>query len=1112
MKKRLIKSIFLIKPSIVLAAAVLTAASLLSPATEAAADPTYLMPTGPGGGQPDDGIQPFDPNPAAPGSLTRRFLTYGVDSDLTTIPLKTLRITNNTDQTVYPIMRDPNSNKLESNKTVGLYDPYDPVDKEYRGYIGYKQDGKYYFGLKKGESILVSVPLVFWNGARIGIGTDGKYVAPTGDPNPLRYRANSQRSITETPTGGDTISNGVVMWYRAEIAEAPNDDTEDQLAEWTIRDHVYLVNPKITAKTNSEIPDNQLVTLINYDVSNVDNLYLPLAMAANDVWVVPQKSGPPPNPNRNGWQPGSVPDVYGWTGAINTIKFLQDHIREFTADNNQLLGEYFGSKKQGWPFYNIPNPTNDPNAPRKIPSGANVFAQSPLKAVPSSYGNGEWQNDKYMLSSGGTDPIKVSIGNSITVNPAGSTTLNVNEVDPEIKEKIAAIKVGDIVIGRPAPNVTNPIQDGTTVMAVKPPSGNPLKYTVELSKPLIAPSGSCTFEFTRPVSDYASEAMIRLWYSWAQYYLAHWKDRTPGAPTGPTPITGSIEKNTATMRFDRAHPELVEGMAITGPGLDDAMTEDGPHQGDAVILQITTDKKSVILSQVANQTSTNGRFSVRPPQSLLWTPTKEGDPGYPLIGDQFQFSNEPAWHSPYEFSQQVYLIMASMNQIGRPNNDSVSKYMQDIVGANMGFIFTNQAKLTDDGKMVTALIRDMIKSVLRGVWDFTKFPDNVDDHGNHLTWYPDPKEHRGNQRFNVFNLDPFVWFVHVQLGFSGYGFSVDDDTADVGAGGASQLQLTVTGTGGLKNLNPWTIQAPYGPVKNVRLEYSGKSVDCRPDCRPSGNNGDTLFNAIENVSNDRTRPIKITTKGQHHLSNGDTVVIDQVNGDDAANGRFKINNVTSNTFELFDAATGKTPVFPTGDYTGGGRWSYPLHPYIDSGADLTKVFYRVTGDDALGTFQGTLVSANGVDRNKKNGKKFRVWRLGRQNVGRLLLDADLTDADGTPLPAGTYNFTFFGVAETDGVPGGAPPDCSSFADLKHALRETNLKPEVKKALRSTLRAAASALTQGDMEAAEDDWAAFTKRLRKLEHSGQLDSATASCMTESAKAFMLKSGRQLAEQQ
>ena len=72
----------------------------------------------------------------------------------------------------------------------------------------------------------------------------------------------------------------------------------------------------------------------------------------------------------------------------------------------------------------------------------------------------------------------------------------------------------------------------------------------------------------------------------------------------------------------------------------------------------------------------------------------------------------------------------------------------------------------------------------------------------------------------------------------------------------------------------------------------------------------------------------------------------------------------------------------------------------------------MTGDDALGTFQGTLVSANGVDRNKKTGSNFESggWadRSLTSAVGRLLLDADLTDADGVPLPAGTYTFTFFG--------------------------------------------------------------------------------------------------------
>ena len=265
-------------------------------------------------------------------------------------------------------------------------------------------------------------------------------------------------------------------------------------------------------------------------------------------------------------------------------------------------------------------------------------------------------------------------------------------ISTRTREKIAFLQVGYLVKGLPPdqPPTPNPIQEGTTILKIIDRAAG----TVKLSKPLLASSMNCAFEFTRPVDDYASDAMIKLWYSWAQYYLAHWKDRTPGAPTAPTPITGSIEKNTATMTFNQAHPELVEGMAVTGPGLDDAQTEKGRHQGDALILQITTNKKSVILSQVADNASTSGPFTVCPPQSLLWTPTTEGEPGYPLIGDKFKFSDEPPWHNPYEFSQQVYLIMASMNQIGQPNNDSVSKFMQDVVGANMGFIFTNQAKLT----------------------------------------------------------------------------------------------------------------------------------------------------------------------------------------------------------------------------------------------------------------------------------------------------------------------------------------------------------------------------------------------------------------------------------
>ncbi len=113
--------------------------------------------------------------------------------------------------------------------------------------------------------------------------------------------------------------------------------------------------------------------------------------------------------------------------------------------------------------------------------------------------------------------------------------------------------------------------------------------------------------------------------------------------------------------------------------------------------------------------------------------------------------------------------------------------------------------------------------------DFTQFPDEIIK--GERTWYPNPADKHGGQMFNVFNLDPYVYFVHAVLGFSGYGFSLDDDTSDIGAGGASHLQLSVTNTGGLINTNPWVIQAPYGPVKNMMLSYSGRRDQWRHHSR-----------------------------------------------------------------------------------------------------------------------------------------------------------------------------------------------------------------------------------------------------------------------------------------
>lgn len=61
-------------------------------------------------------------------------------------------------------------------------------------------------------------------------------------------------------------------------------------------------------------------------------------------------------------------------------------------------------------------------------------------------------------------------------------------------------------------------------------------------------------------------------------------------------------------------------------------------------------------------------------------------------------------------------------------------------------------------------------------------------------------------------------------------------------------------------------------------------------------------------------PIVITTSAAHNLVTGQTVVIENVKGNTAANGTFAITVVTSTTFSL----TGSTG---NGTYTGGGKFT-----------------------------------------------------------------------------------------------------------------------------------------------------------------------------------------------
>src|SRR5262249_20084505 len=91
---------------------------------------------------------------------------------------------------------------------VSLYDPKDPMNQGYRGYIGYAvmdqitKKETTYRGLPAHPKITFQVPLVFGDGGRIFIGTNGAKPLNAGAPaDPLQdnnlwnYDANAPRKV-----------------------------------------------------------------------------------------------------------------------------------------------------------------------------------------------------------------------------------------------------------------------------------------------------------------------------------------------------------------------------------------------------------------------------------------------------------------------------------------------------------------------------------------------------------------------------------------------------------------------------------------------------------------------------------------------------------------------------------------------------------------------------------------------------------------------------------------------------------------------------------------------------------------------------------------------------
>jgi hypothetical protein len=128
--------------------------------------------------------------------------------------------------------------------------------------------------------------------------------------------------------------------------------------------------------------------------------------------------------------------------------------------------------------------------------------------------------------------------------------------------------------------------------------------------------------------------------------------------------------------------------------------------------------------------------------------------------------------------------------------------LANIIGGNLG-----SNHLPNANPVVVVALTNMSKSELRGVPDFTS-----PLYSNPEQWYADPALPAGGQTYNVFNLDPFVWFIPEKLGLSAYSFSLDDDVGNVQGGGATQVDFSIGGLGGLPNKDPYTPTSQWGVV------------------------------------------------------------------------------------------------------------------------------------------------------------------------------------------------------------------------------------------------------------------------------------------------------------
>jgi hypothetical protein len=824
----------------------------------------------------------------------------GIPSPAAAGAMKTITLTNYATNTIYPFLRTSNDGQDPNDSHNGFYDPQDLQHKEFREYLGYSNsNGSKFLGLPPGATITFQVPLVLWDGDNISLVTDGTYLTASGNApgsKIFNYNDSAKISIAGSTPVSNTIwvqsssnypsgESPLVMFYFDDGAPTtvPN-DAPAQLAELTFRDP-YLKN--FIDDSFQSFPE------INYDLSYVNTLVAPAAMEASNV---PITSGAVQSGNLVYYPPN---EDFGWHGSSQGTATFDPLIASFVNNKGAAsIGQYFGGK--GWPQYFNPNQSD-----YIIPSGANVFDNSPLVATnaPTPVNVSNYDNNRWLLSSSGGGVITAMAGGNILTDPnatrlpllfndqnqrnlfvqninsmeASKQTINltISTSDPKYQGVLGMFErydpsssvssytvtqggtgyssktyvkivggggtgaMGDVHVenGVVTSIGLNPAHAGTgytsppQVQIIDPTgSGKGAAATatitggsaiVQLANGRTLPTGvGMSYVFQRTGSDYASTDITNLWYSWAQYYVNQYNNFAPESAQGSLvykPIGTGPNLLTNEIALDALPPvPLAVGMTVTATGIPAGTT----------ILKI--DGKTVYLSQIPDaNTPMSQQYTFGKPQALVIDPTSaKYTKTYPLT---FSAGDTP---NAKLFAGSVYEAM-SVQAVALPPAAYLPATM-NVVDHVIKFYAKIPTYEQPWGSILVGEARDIVKSILRGVYDYYKVPDQS-------LWYPNPATATGGQKFNVYNLDPYVWFVHSVEQLTGYGFSVDDDVANPSATGPrgddtnhapSDLQIGFAGTQGtgkLSNAKPLGNQKEWFPTTKWGSINTTATIGIQPD-------------------------------------------------------------------------------------------------------------------------------------------------------------------------------------------------------------------------------------------------------------------------------------------